>query len=133
MQNFFLLFSVVICFAGNLFDLYFSNYDCHFSEKTQEKLRLKDSSFIRKTIPFKEGDLKDKNGNVYSYRYCLVISAVPYFISLVNLVLFVPLSLFNYFFNFISNYIMGLLGVIFLICRVVRLAIISICSQGLHL
>ncbi len=133
MCNYILLFSTIYTFTSNLLDLWANNFDCHFSQKTLDMLRLKDTSLIRKLIPFREGEVKDKKGNTYSYRYCLKIRAIPYLISIIILMFLLPLAILNMIYNIIPATYIYIASAIIVLVHLLRETVISICSQGLGL
>ena len=110
-----------------------NNFDAHFSDKTKEKLRVKDNSFLRKVIPFKEKDYVTKNGFVYGPRYFLKIRAIPLFAYSLLILVLLPLAIINIFVEFIPLVVAFVLSVILMSYIILHEVIISICSQGLNI
>ena len=116
-----------------IFDMWGNSFDAHFSDKTKEKLRVNDNSFLRKVIPFKEKDYVTKNGYVYGHRYFLKIRAIPLFIYSLLVLVLLPLAIINIFIEFIPLVVAFIFSVILLSYIILHEIIISICSQGLNI
>lgn len=132
-MKYYLIFALILPYHFLILDMRGNNFDCAFSDKTKEKLRVKDNSFLRKVIPFKEKDYVSKDGVVYAHRYFLKIRAIPLFTySLLFLILF-PIFIVNIFIEFIP-FKVGLAITIILVCYIIlHEVIISFCSQICHL
>ena len=114
-------------------DLYDNNFDTHFSENTLNKLMLRESSILKKIIPFKAGNII-KNGAVVGYRYLLYPRVYAYLIQIIALITGIILLLINFtLVEFMSNICFMIIGGISLGIWCIYTLIISILSQGLHL
>lgn len=116
-----------------ILDMWGNNFDAHFSDKTKEKLRVKDNSFLRKVIPFKEKDYVTKNGIVYGHRYFLKIRAIPLFVYSLLILVLLPLAIVNIFMEFIPLVVELIFSIILLSYIILHEVIISICSQWLNI
>ncbi len=132
-MKYLLLFSLIIPYFFLVLDMWGNNFDAHFSDKTKEKLRVKDNSFLRKVIPFKEKDYVTKNGFVYGHRYFLKIRAIPLFAYSLLILVLLPLAIINIFVEFIPLVVAFVLSVILMSYIILHEVIISICSQGLNI
>ena len=132
-MKYFLLFSLIMPYFFLILDMWGNSFDAHFSDKTKEKLRVKDNSFLRKVIPFKEKDYVTKNGYVYGHRYFLKIRAIPLFIYSLLVLVLLPLAIINIFVEFIPLVVAFIFSVILLSYIILHEIIISICSQGLNI
>ena len=132
-MKYFLLFSLIMPYFFLIFDMWLNSFDAHFSDKTKEKLRVNDNSFLRKVIPFKEKDYVTKNGYVYGHRYFLKIRAIPLFIYSLLVLVLLPLAIINIFIEFIPLVVAFIFSVILLSYIILHEIIISICSQGLNI
>lgn len=70
MSNYCLLLFIIVIFLWDLGDLWYNKEEAFFKEKTLNRLRLKDTSFIRKFIPFKvkEGMVKNRKGKGHYFH-----------------------------------------------------------------
>ena len=90
-------------------DMRDNNFDAWFSDKTLRKLRVKDNSFLRKIIPFKEFGIVD--GQYQRIRYFLYPRAMALFLQSIFIILSVPMCLINQFLiKFMPSYIFGIFG-----------------------
>lgn len=124
---------LVIPFIFYFSDLLGNNFDAHFSEKTLKKLRVKDTSFLRKIIPFKEGKI-ERNGLICGFRYYLYPRVLALFIQAMIILIGIIVIAVNYIvFPFVSDYIFGIIGGILLGTWMIYTFIMCILSQGFHL
>lgn len=133
MYNYLLIASVLLTIDTNLFNLWSSAFVMGFSEKTLKKLRVKEGSFLRKIIPFRTGYLKEKKWQIFTYRECSKICAIPYLISLILGIVVIPISIIDIFIDFIPDLYLKIAGVLIPCIVFLRLSITNICSQVLHL
>lgn len=132
-MKYFLLFSLIIPYLFLILDMWGNSFDAHFSDKTKEKLRVKDNSFLRKVIPFKEKDYVTKNGCVYGHRYFLKIRAIPLFVYSLLMLILLPLAIINIFKEFIPLVVAFVFSIVLLSYIILHEVIISICSQWLEI
>jgi len=122
--------SLVFPWIFYLLDLHGNNFDAHFSNQTLRKLRVKDNSFLRKVMPFKEGDII-RNGKVRGYRYCLYPRLLAFLIQTIILFLGTfALVIHLAFIPFIPDPIFGYIGGALLILWIIYTLIINVSSQG---
>lgn len=114
-------------------DMWGNNFDAHFSDRIKDKMRVKDKSFLRKIIPFKEKDYITKDGVVYGRRYFLKFRAIPLFVYTILLIILLPITLINIFIVFIPNDVMLFISILLFAYIILHEVIIGICSQILHL
>lgn len=123
---------LIIPWIFYLLDLLGNNFDAHFSNNTLKKLRVKESSFLRKIIPIKEGDII-KNGSVVGHRYYLYPRVLALFVqSIILLMGLIIIVIHLIFLQFISNFIFGIIGGILLGIWIIYTLIMNILSQGFH-
>ena len=117
-----------------LSDLFENNFDAHFSDETLRKMRVKDNSFLRKTIPLKEGKIYNKKGEQYGYRYYLYPRVLALFIQSIILLLgLIAFAVHFLFVPFIPDSVFLVVGLTSLVIFAIYKSIINIASQGLHL
>lgn len=116
-----------------LSDLLGNNFDAHFSEKTRNKLRVKDNSFLKKLLPLKEGDIV-KNGHICGHRYYLYPRVLAVFIQTIILLLGIVLLIIQLLvIPFIPNVVFWIVGGSSLGIWGIYTLTINIVSQGLHI
>ena len=124
---------LVIPFVFYFSDLLGNNFDAHFSEKTLKKLRVKDSSFLRKIIPFKEGKI-ERNGLICGFRYYLYPRVLALYIQTIILLIGIIVIAVNWIiFPFIPDFIFGLMGGTLLGIWIIYTLTMCILSQGFHI
>ena len=123
---------LLIPFIFYFSDLLGNNFDAHFSKETLNKLRVKDSSFLRKIIPLKEGKI-ERNGQICGFRYYLYPRVLALYIQTIIILIGLILITINYIlFPFIPDYIFGVLGGVLLGIWIVYTLLMCILSQGFH-
>lgn len=89
----------MICFFGN-------NHDGEFSEKTLKKLTVKQDSFLRKVMPFKEikGDVRPKY---------LFIRIIPLLVHILEFLILMPVFVLDQLLiNILIDDIFGYIGLV---------------------
>lgn len=115
------------------FDLLGNNFDAHFSNNTLKRLTVSESSFLRKIIPLKEGDIV-RNGQICGHRYYLYPRVLAVFVqSIILLIGLVMIAIHLIFLPFIPELILGLIGGILLGLWIIYTLIMCILSQGFHI
>lgn len=124
---------LIIPWIFYFFDLLGNNFDGWFSPSTLEKLRVKESSFLRKIIPLKEGDIV-KNGRISGHRYFLYPRALALFIqSIFILIGLIMLAVHLILVSFVPNVIFGIIGGALLGLWLIYTIIMNVLSQVLHI
>lgn len=114
-------------------DLLGNNFDAHFSVNTLKRLTVHENSFLRKIIPFKEGDIV-RNGQVCGHRYYLYPRVIAVFIqSIILLIGLIMLAVHLIILPFIPDLILGIIGGLLLGLFMIYTFIMSISSQGFHI
>lgn len=129
----FFISGLVFPWLSYFVDLWGNNFDAHFSDNTLEKLRVKDGSFLRRVIPFKEGDIV-RNGYVYRHRYYLYPRVLALFIQSIIILIAVAIFLINTFvISFLSELVFLVVGGCLLGIWIIYTGIMNILSQGFHI
>ena len=124
---------LVIPWIFYFFDLLGNNFDAHFSNNTLKRLTVSESSFLRKIIPLKEGDIV-RNGQICGHRYYLYPRVLAVFVqSIILLIGLVMIAIHLIFLPFIPELILGLIGGILLGLWIIYTLIMCILSQGFHI
>ena len=124
---------LVIPWIFYFFDLLGNNFDSHFSNKTLKRLTVSKTSFLRRVIPLREGDIVRK-GQICGHRYYLYPRVLAVFIqSLIILIGLIMIVIHLLLVPFIPNLIFGIVGGGLLGLWILYTLIMSILSQGLHI
>lgn len=114
-------------------DLLGNNFDCWFSSKTLKRLTVSKTSFLRKVIPLREGEIVRK-GKICNYRYYLYPRVLALFIrSLIILIGLIMLAIHLFLVPFIPNLIFGIVGGGLLGLWILYTLVMIILSQGLQI
>ena len=117
-----------------LSDLWGNSFDAHFSDDTLRKMRVKDTSFLRKIIPLEEGKIFNKKGEQCGYRYYLYPRVLALFIQSIILLLgLIAFAVHFLFVPFIPDSVFLVVGLTSLVIFAIYISIINTASQGLHL
>ena len=124
---------LVIPWIFYFFDLLGNNFDSHFSSKTLKRLTVSKTSFLRRVIPLREGDIVRK-GKICGHRYYLYPRVLAVFIqSLIILIGLIMIAIHLLLVPFIPNLIFEIVGGGLLGLWILYTLIMSILSQGLHI
>ena len=118
------LIGIILPIVGYLNDMFFgNNHDAEFSEGTLKKLTVKQDSFLRKVIPFKEikGAVRPK------YLYIRIIPLLVHI--LVFLILMPVFAIDQLFINIMIDDIFGYMGLVSIVIFVLYNFTIAILSR----
>ena len=114
-------------------DLLGNSFDGYFSSKTLKRLTVSKTSFLRKVIPLREGEIVRK-GKICGYRYYLYPRVLALFIrSLIILIGLIMLAIHLLLVPFIPNLIFGIVGGGLLGLWILYTLVMNILSAGLHI
>lgn len=118
------LIGIILPIVGYLIDMFFgNNHDGEFSEGTLKKLTVKQDSFLRKVMPFKEmkGAVRPK------YLYIRIIPLLVHI--LVFLILMPVFAVDQLFINIMIDDIFGYIGLVSIVIFVLYNFTIAILSR----
>ena len=101
------LLGLILPIISYLNDMFFgNNHDGEFSKRTLKKLTVKQDSFFRKIMPFKE----IKGSVCPKYLY---IRIIPLFVHILMFIIFIPMfAIDQLLIDFIHNDFFGYLGIV---------------------